>query len=586
MLAACVVRRHGRHIGRPLSRALSTSLACRLSATSFPRLKQVPDNMWINPPVPETLAKAEPTWPSRLPASGSEANTEVIRSLTSLDEYMEEMYTESLRTSGPILRGTDEVRFGRKYLGMAELPRKITQAMAELLAAYRPQALRSDYLRLADALRSTGQVTPEGKGKGRKAQAGKREQEKQEVLEELNMLKPLPGERIQVVIPGSRPPPESLVKPGTRLKPHTLEYGANEAAAYLATMAPGTYGVMYNVLAELASRLPGFSPLTVLDFGCGPAPALWALPQTFPSVQAYRGIDISEDMLLLAEPLAAHLEGGPAEVNFTRYLAPGKQTSDLVLAGFVLSELPTDAMRTAMVESLWEHTKDTLVLVDRGTPDAARIISEARAHILGLDEPAHTVAPIPNDLPDPTLGTTQWLHFSQRVQRPTFTMRTKHSLSNIEDLGYSYAVLRRGARPRVPAPLDRSQEVPVSLAEAQANPEKYLPDGLLRKTKERLAEEAYGWPRIVLPPIKRKGHVLVDMCTTEGTVERWVYTKSHNKQAYRDARKASWGDLFPHKPKSTSRRPFFTPDDKAGSDEPSEPKKNRKARRSDKLRDE
>ena len=34
-----------------------------------------------------------------------------------------------------------------------------------------------------------------------------------------------------------------------------------------------------------------------------------------------------------------------------------------------------------------------------------------------------------------------------------------------------------------------------------------------------------------------------------GVVERRIYTKSHNRQAYRDARKVAWGDLFPHEPK-------------------------------------
>ncbi|KAJ1840457.1 37S ribosomal protein S22, partial [Coemansia sp. RSA 2703] len=379
MLAARVLRRRTGQLMGPVTRSQHTSLR-HVHTTPTQRLKQVPDNMWINPPVPVSQAQPAPTWPTRLAATDS-ATPSVIQSLTSLDEEMQEVYAESLRTSGPIMRGTDEVRFGRKYLGMAELPRQVSDKMGELLAAYRPQALRTDYLRLADALRSTGQVTPPGKGKGRKAAQHQREKEreKQQVLEDLQMVKPLPGERIHVVVPGSRPPPDSLLKPGTPLKPHTLEYGVNESAAYLAALAPATYGVLVNVLSEVSKRLPDLQPHTVLDFGCGPAPALWALPQAFPQVvQEYRGVDVSEHMLLLAESLAASIEeGGPPSVRFTRYLAPGARTSDLVVAGFVLSELPTDATRWALVDTLWEHTRDTLVLVDRGTPDAARVVSEA-----------------------------------------------------------------------------------------------------------------------------------------------------------------------------------------------------------------
>lgn len=34
--------------------------------------------------------------------------------------------------------------------------------------------------------------------------------------------------------------------------------------------------------------------------------------------------------------------------------------------------------------------------------------------------------------------------------------------------------------------------------------------------KEALRLEAYGWPRLVFPPLKRSGHVILDSCTAEG----------------------------------------------------------------------
>ena len=51
-------------------------------------------------------------------------------------------------------------------------------------------------------------------------------------------------------------------------------------------------------------------------------------------------------------------------------------------------------------------------------------------------------------------------------------------------------------------------------------------------------------PRIVLPPIKRKGHVTLDTCTPDGRLERWTVPKSFSKVAYHDARKSRWGDLW------------------------------------------
>lgn len=52
------------------------------------------------------------------------------------------------------------------------------------------------------------------------------------------------------------------------------------------------------------------------------------------------------------------------------------------------------------------------------------------------------------------------------------------------------------------------------------------------------------WPRILSSPIKRDGHVIMNMCAPSGVVEQWTVTKSQGKQEYHDARKADGGDLW------------------------------------------
>ncbi|KAF2090106.1 hypothetical protein K490DRAFT_71769 [Saccharata proteae CBS 121410] len=52
------------------------------------------------------------------------------------------------------------------------------------------------------------------------------------------------------------------------------------------------------------------------------------------------------------------------------------------------------------------------------------------------------------------------------------------------------------------------------------------------------------FPRLILPAIKRRGHVMLDVCTPAGRLERWTVTKGRGRRAYRDARKAQWGDLW------------------------------------------
>lgn len=57
------------------------------------------------------------------------------------------------------------------------------------------------------------------------------------------------------------------------------------------------------------------------------------------------------------------------------------------------------------------------------------------------------------------------------------------------------------------------------------------------------------WARLVRPPLKRGGHVILDVCTPQGTFERRI--ASHSKMApfpfaYRAARKSRWGGWWPN----------------------------------------
>jgi ribosomal protein RSM22 (predicted rRNA methylase) len=97
-------------------------------------------------------------------------------------------------------------------------------------------------------------------------------------------------------------------------------------------------------------------------------------------------------------------------------------------------------------------------------------------------------------------------------------MKTKHSKFNSEDSKYSYVVLRKGPRPG--------------------------------KSESDITQQAYRWPRLIQPPLKKNGHVVMDVCASEGEIQRMIIPKSQGKLPYRDARKAMWGDLFPHPPKN------------------------------------
>lgn len=63
---------------------------------------------------------------------------------------------------------------------------------------------------------------------------------------------------------------------------------------------------------------------------------------------------------------------------------------------------------------------------------------------------------------------------------------------------------------------------------------------------EAMKIESYQWPRLVQRAIKKSGHVTFDVCSCEGSIDRFTVSKSTGKQVYQDARKSNWGDAFPH----------------------------------------
>ncbi|KAG0644709.1 hypothetical protein HOY80DRAFT_1102747, partial [Tuber brumale] len=61
-------------------------------------------------------------------------------------------------------------------------------------------------------------------------------------------------------------------------------------------------------------------------------------------------------------------------------------------------------------------------------------------------------------------------------------------------------------------------------------------------------------PRIVLPPIQRTGHIVLDPCTPTGSIEGSVVPKIPVKPEFREARKSGWGYLRALRAKSGTRR--------------------------------
>ncbi|KAJ2970613.1 hypothetical protein NUW58_g9639 [Xylaria curta] len=220
--------------------------------------------------------------------------------------------------------------------------------------------------------------------------------------------------------------------------------------------------------------------------------------------------------------------------------------------------------RKAMLDNLWEMLSPEggiLIFMEKGHPRGFEAVAEVRARLLDEfivsptsdarpepiepemrreREPGMIVAPCTNHKACPmylhpglTPGRKDFCHFSQRFIRPPFLQRVLGATDrNHEDVDFSFVAVQRGTLPgteKTTLPAQGREATDKAFGGHEHSPEAPNPLSL---------------PRNILPPIKRRGHVTLDLCTPAGTLERWTVPKSFSKQAYRDARKARWGDLW------------------------------------------
>ena len=116
--------------------------------------------------------------------------------------------------------------------------------------------------------------------------------------------------------------------------------------------------------------------------------------------------------------------------------APG---ADLVVASYLVGEL--DRSRTSeLAAMLWERTRDTLLVVEPGTPAGYARIIALRAQLIA--QGAHVLAPCPHDKACPLVA-PDWCHFAQRLPRSRDHMLMKDADVPFEDEKFSYVALSR-----------------------------------------------------------------------------------------------------------------------------------------------
>ena len=259
---------------------------------------------------------------------------------------------------------------------------------------------------------------------------------------------------------------------------------------------------------------------------------------------------------------------------------PRKQY-DVILAPHTLWTLKQDYMRKNQIQNFWsllDPKGGVLVLIEKGVPRGFELIAGARETLLkhhvaspgdevveapvevasqnrfGPKEKGMIIAPCTNHGKCPmyiTAGQSQgrkdFCHFPQRYIRPHYLQRILGSRDkNHEDILFSYVALQRGVDQRETHNITQGQAaVEAAFAGFEDTEGTENNEGSQESTDPEVAlVSTLSLPRAILPPIKRHGHVILDLCTPAGKIERWTVPKSFSKQAYRDARKSKWGDLW------------------------------------------
>ena len=274
-----------------------------------------------------------------------------------------------------------------------------------------------------------------------------------------------------------------------------------DALAYALARMPATYAAVSACLNALLEARPDFAPERLLDIGAGPGTASWSAGEAFPSLKSFALLDANQVLRTLALDLLTgstrlaglHYEPGEARASLAR-----AGPADFVVASYLIGELG-EAERASLAEAMWAKTRDTLVVIEPGTPAGYARIIALREQLVAAG--AHVLAPCPHDRQCP-LVPPDWCHFSQRLARSRAHKQVKGADVPFEDERFSYVAL----------------------------------------TREPVSEHP---SRVLAQPAIGKAGISARLCTPAGVTLAKVPRR--DKEAYAKARHWRWGDAVAEK---------------------------------------
>lgn len=284
--------------------------------------------------------------------------------------------------------------------------------------------------------------------------------------------------------------------------------------------------------------------------------------------------------------------------------AQQRKQFDVIISSYSLLPFKEDWEKKQYVQNLWallSSSGGVLILIEKGIPRGFETIAGARELLLEryiatppnqdtyysaqqretdddgapwVPETGMIIGPCSNHERCPmykiqgiSSGRKDICSFQQRYIRPGYLQRLLGaSTRNHDDVDFSYLSVLKGRDLRRSTFTQWSHIQDPFSAPASSEPTKEPAGNSSARNSEQWLEECReGWletrpdvnpsssgtyppahelPRLVFQPMKRRGHALLDVCTPMGTIERWTVPRSFGKQAFRDARKAKWGDLW------------------------------------------
>ncbi|EEP80694.1 predicted protein [Uncinocarpus reesii 1704] len=320
-----------------------------------------------------------------------------------------------------------------------------------------------------------------------------------------------------------------------------------EANLFLTVLYPGMYATSLSILTEVRKRL-GTQWLRdlinqeggpkVLDAGGAGAGILawrealkaeWSLiypdqPPEFQFSQGKSTVLVGSDALRLRTSML--LDNTTFIPRLPNYLhsPPQRKHFDVIIASHALMRFSEDYMRKEYVQNLWSMLNPNggvLILVEKGIRRGFDVIGGAREMILEklIASPGSTSY-------EKILGSSGEETIVQKEPGMIVAPCTNHSKCPIIIQGQNAT--------------NAAFSGYESFLDSAGN------HGNSKEMEKSITPQVnhLSLPRILFPPIKRKGHVVMDMCTPAGKIERWTVSRSFSKQGYHDARKSKWGDLW------------------------------------------